>query len=111
MLKARLPARLTPLAAGFGRQPFYGDIHVEGFARLRRQWAGHFDLLRAAEATWGMTTFPGYEIHSNTHGDHTILYPDLEPREPVVAESTGGGGRGRTRARSTGRTGRMPSAT
>jgi len=27
MLKARLPARLTPLAASFGLRPFYGDIH------------------------------------------------------------------------------------
>jgi hypothetical protein len=136
MLKARLPARLTPLAAAFGFEPFYGDIHnhcalsyghgrpedalaragrqldfvsltghaawpdmpddvpapikafhIEGFARLRRQWAGHFDLLRAAEAKWGMTVYPGYEIHSNTHGDQTILYRDLEPREPVIADS------------------------
>lgn len=27
MLKARLPARLTPLAARFGLRPFYGDLH------------------------------------------------------------------------------------
>jgi len=62
-------------------------FHDEGIARLRRLWPDHFALLAAAEAEWGLTVFPGYEIHSNAHGDLTILYDDLEPRPLVIADS------------------------
>jgi len=62
------------------------DFHVEGFARLRRLWPGHFATLAAADRP-GFTVFPGYEIHSSAFGDLTILYRDLTPRPLVLADS------------------------
>ncbi len=62
------------------------DFHVKGFARLRDGWMGHFAELAKAE-TSGLVVFPGYEIHSNAHGDYTILYRDLEARPLVLADS------------------------
>jgi hypothetical protein len=62
------------------------DFHVKGFAKLRAGWIDHFEALRAADSP-GLTVFPGYEIHSNEHGDHTIIYADLEPAALVLADS------------------------
>ena len=62
------------------------DFHVKGFARLREGWIAHFARLAEADAA-GLVVFPGYEIHSNAHGDYTILYRDLDPR-PLVLEDT-----------------------
>jgi hypothetical protein len=62
------------------------DFHVKGFARLRAGWMAHFAELAKAEAS-GLVVFPGYEIHSNAHGDYTILYRDPDPR-PIVLEDT-----------------------
>jgi hypothetical protein len=62
------------------------DFHVKGFAKLRGYWLGHFAELQAANRD-GFVVFPGYEIHSNAHGDYTILYRDLEPMPMVLADS------------------------
>lgn len=61
-------------------------FHVEGFAKLRAGWAAHFAALKAAD-TPGFTVFPGYEIHSNAHGDYTIVYADLDPAPLHLADS------------------------
>jgi hypothetical protein len=62
------------------------DFHVKGFAKLRAGWADHFTALKAAQAS-GLIVFPGYEIHSNAHGDYTIVYADLDPADLVLADS------------------------
>ncbi|KPP91374.1 MAG: Protein of unknown function (DUF3604) [Rhodobacteraceae bacterium HLUCCA08] len=54
------------------------DFHVKGFDRLRAAWPGHYDTLRAADRPGQFTVFAGYEIHSNAHGDYTIVLADLE---------------------------------
>lgn len=54
------------------------DFHVKGFAKLRAAWPGHYDVLRRAEAPGRFAVFPGYEIHSNAHGDYTIVLADLD---------------------------------
>lgn len=52
------------------------DFHVKGFARLKKNWSGHFDMLAAYDEPGKFTVFPGYEIHSSEHGDYTIVYKD-----------------------------------
>lgn len=54
------------------------DFHVKGFAKLREAWPGHYDILRQADAPGRFAVFPGYEIHSNAHGDYTIVLADLD---------------------------------
>lgn len=49
------------------------DFHQKGFAKLRSLWDRHLSELAAFEAQRGVITFPGYEIHSNEHGDYTIV--------------------------------------
>ncbi len=49
------------------------DFHQKGFAKLRSLWDRHLDELAAFEARRGVITYPGYEIHSNEHGDYTIV--------------------------------------
>ena len=62
-------------------------FHVEGFARLARLWPGHFETLRAYDEPDRFTVFPGYEMHSAAHGDHTIVLKHLDPAEMVQADS------------------------
>ncbi len=61
-------------------------FHVEGFAKLKANWLGHFDTLRAHERQGVFSVFPGYEIHSCAHGDYTIIYADLDPAEIELAQ-------------------------
>lgn len=61
-------------------------FHVEGFARLRERWPGHFAALAAASHD-GFTVFPGYEIHSAAYGDQTIVYRDLDPVPMLLADT------------------------
>lgn len=137
MIRAPLPAALTPLAHELGLLPLYGDIHnhcdlsyghgrfedalkraalqldflsitghahwpdmpvddstvahivafhVEGFAKLRANWADHYAALRAANGD-GFVVFPSYEIHSSAYGDYTIVYRDLDPAPILFADS------------------------
>lgn len=62
-------------------------FHVEGFARLREGWDGHYQTLKAADRGAAFTVFPGYEIHSGAHGDHTIVYRDLDPAPLHLSDS------------------------
>lgn len=64
-------------------------FHVDGFAKLRRNWDSHFTALAAAN-TPDLTVFPGYEIHSNAYGDYTILYRDIERAPLLLADSPAG---------------------
>jgi len=61
-------------------------FHVEGFARLHQRWPGHFAAL-GESSTNGLVAFPGYEIHSGAHGDHTIVYRDLDIVPMFLADS------------------------
>ncbi|MBL4646078.1 MAG: hypothetical protein JKY99_06450 [Rhizobiales bacterium] len=63
------------------------DFHVEGFAKLRRNWLPHYETLEAFDAPGQFTVFPGYEIHSFEHGDYTIVYEGLTPQGFVLADS------------------------
>ncbi len=63
------------------------DFHVKGFAKLRAGWDDHFDALRSAEKPGAFAVFPGYEIHSNAHGDYTIVLADLDGG-PLCLEDT-----------------------
>ncbi len=49
------------------------DFHVKGFARLKSLWDWHLRELQSFEQSHGLITYPGYEIHSNEHGDYTIV--------------------------------------
>jgi len=62
------------------------DFHQEGFAKLRAGWHDHFATLRHYEDAGRFAVFPGYEIHSNAHGDYTILYADLDDADLVLAD-------------------------
>ena len=62
------------------------DFHVKGFAKLRAAWPGHYDVLRSADRPGAFTVFPGYEIHSNAHGDYTIVLADLEDGPLALAD-------------------------
>ena len=63
------------------------DFHVKGFEKLKKAWPGHYDVLKAADRPGRFTVFPGYEIHSNAHGDYTIVLADLDGG-PLVLEDT-----------------------
>lgn len=62
------------------------DFHVKGFARLAQVWPGHFATLAAYAEPGRFTVFPGYEMHSCAHGDHTIVLRDLTPQPMVRAD-------------------------
>jgi hypothetical protein len=62
------------------------DFHVEGFAKLRQGWPGHFAAL-AAVSSDGLVVFPSYEIHSAAHGDYTIVYRDLDAAPLILADN------------------------
>lgn len=64
------------------------DFHVKGFAKLIAGWSGHFSALTDASKD-GFVVYPGYEIHSNAHGDYTIVYRDLTIQPLHLANSPG----------------------
>ena len=66
------------------------DFHVKGFGRLKANWHGHFAVLFSFDEPGRFTVFPGYEIHSNAHGDYTVVYADLEPDPYVLADDPAG---------------------
>ncbi|HCQ64656.1 MAG TPA: hypothetical protein DIU07_05515 [Rhodobacteraceae bacterium] len=65
------------------------DFHVRGFAKLKAAWPGHYNVLRGAEAPGRFAVFPGYEIHSNAHGDYTIVLADLDNGPLELADDPG----------------------
>jgi hypothetical protein len=72
MLKARLPARLTPLAASFGLRPFYGDIHNHCGLSY-----GHGSLEDALARARQQLDFVSVTGHAH--------WPDMPVDEPEVA--------------------------
>jgi hypothetical protein len=50
------------------------DFHHEGFARLRQCWPEAVALAEQASCDGRFIAFPGYEMHSCSEGDHTIVY-------------------------------------
>jgi hypothetical protein len=65
------------------------DFHVKGFAKLRAAWSEHYEVLRGAETKGRFAVFPGYEIHSNAHGDYTIVLADLDGGPLELADDPG----------------------
>ncbi len=63
------------------------DFHVEGFAKLKRNWRPHYQTLEAYDVPGKFTVFPGYEIHSFEHGDYTIVYEGLAPQGFILADN------------------------
>lgn len=62
------------------------DFHVKGFARLKKVWDEYLGRIREFETQKNLVAYPGYEIHSNEHGDYTIV--GREHRFPMtLAES------------------------
>ena len=61
------------------------DFHVKGFARLKKTWPEHFNVLAAFDEPGAFSVFPGYEIHSSAFGDYTIVYRDLDQQELLKA--------------------------
>ncbi len=53
------------------------DFHREGFSRLREQWPRVQERMREADREGSFVTFLGFEVHSNAHGDHTVVYRDF----------------------------------
>lgn len=62
------------------------DFHKKGFARLKSVWGNYLEVMADWEAATGLVTYPGYEIHSNEHGDYTIVGRD-QNLPMVLAES------------------------
>ncbi len=60
------------------------DFHQKGFKKLKRGWDAYLSTMAAYADR--IHTFPGYEIHSNEHGDYTIVGRDKD-LEMVLAES------------------------
>lgn len=63
------------------------DYHIEGFARLARLWPGHFRTLADYAEPGRFTVYPGYEMHSRTHGDHTVLLRDIAGQAMVQGDT------------------------
>lgn len=62
--------------------PSVADIvafHEVGFAKLKRVWPDHFKTLAKYDDPGRFVVFPGYEMHSNAHGDYTIVLKGIEP--------------------------------
>ncbi|MFW5696065.1 MAG: hypothetical protein ACOCYB_12915 [Alkalispirochaeta sp.] len=49
------------------------DFHEKGFAKLVNGWSRYQEEIAAFEHARGLAVFPGYEIHSNEHGDYTVV--------------------------------------
>ena len=63
------------------------DFHVKGFSKLEKEWPCHFETLQAFDKAGEFTVFPGYEMHSNAHGDYTIVLKDLDPTEIIMRDT------------------------
>lgn len=59
--------------------------HEKGFEKLRRNWPGFKEHMKAAESSV-LIPFLSYEFHSFHYGDYTILCRSLEEDLPAVVE-------------------------
>jgi hypothetical protein len=51
-------------------------FHKEGFGRLRDAWPQALATFAEHHSDGEFVTFPGFEMHSDEYGDHTIMYKD-----------------------------------
>ena len=58
-------------------------FHVEGFAKLKKNWLPHYETLKQFDEPGQFTAMPGYEIHSAAFGDLTIVYKELDEPQPL----------------------------
>lgn len=61
-------------------------FHIEGFARLKARWPGHFGALAAASGP-GFVVFSRLRLFPAAYGDYTIVYRDVEPAPMILADS------------------------
>lgn len=61
-------------------------FHVAGFEKLRTGWDDYLRRIAEFESQHGLVTFPGYEVHSNRHGDYTIV--GLDHNFPMILEES-----------------------
>jgi hypothetical protein len=62
------------------------QFHQRGFAKLHRNWDSYLERICKAESEHTIVLFPGYEIHSNEHGDYTIV--GLDPLTKMILEDS-----------------------
>jgi len=53
------------------------DFHLKGFAKLKRLWPQVLKECAEASEEGQFLTFPGYEMHSMSDGDYTVVYRDF----------------------------------
>ena len=58
------------------------QFHQRGFAKLHKNWDNYLDRISKSETAHQIVLFPGYEIHSNEHGDYTIV--GLKPSTRMI---------------------------
>ena len=58
------------------------DFHLKGFAKLKRLWPQVLKECAEASEEGQFLTFPGYEMHSMSDGDYTVVYRDFST--PIV---------------------------
>lgn len=52
------------------------DYHNEGFRKAASNWPGYAAKMDAINTPGEFITFPSYEWHSNTYGDHCVYYKE-----------------------------------
>ncbi|MEK9704201.1 MAG: DUF3604 domain-containing protein [Deltaproteobacteria bacterium] len=62
------------------------QFHQRGFAKLHKNWDNYLERISKAETAHQIVLFPGYEIHSNEHGDYTIV--GLKPSTKMILEDS-----------------------
>lgn len=54
------------------------DTHLMGFERLHSGWDQVLSTMAGAHSDGELVVFPSYEWHSMAHGDHHVLYRDID---------------------------------
>lgn len=57
------------------------DFHKVGFQKLKRNWNKILEKIKKEKK---IIIFPGYEVHSNKHGDQTIVFKDIKKHDLLV---------------------------
>ncbi|HKK49328.1 MAG TPA: hypothetical protein VJ932_09535, partial [Alkalispirochaeta sp.] len=61
------------MPVGDARVAHIVDFHEKGFAKLANGWSRYQEEIAEFEQARSLVVFPGYEIHSNEHGDYTVV--------------------------------------
>ncbi|AQQ71062.1 hypothetical protein SMSP2_01426 [Limihaloglobus sulfuriphilus] len=62
------------------------DFHKKGFQKLKNGWNDMLETLKKYNKDGRFLVFPGFEIHSNSDGDRTVVYKDITG-EIIYAEN------------------------